>query len=146
MKYRNVQYFESVYPNLPYVKPPPCLIALIVVAVGCINDFESTLDQIDESDKQIKLSVCTPFPAFCACRQVDACGWSAQSHRCMGRSNRPSIPSLTATTCCSSGTCMSQRASRLDSPSLTWTLRPPQAASTTLLQSEPQPHAHDTIT
>lgn len=38
--------------------------AAVVAAVAFINDFASTLDQIDKSDKQIKLSVCTLFFFF----------------------------------------------------------------------------------
>lgn len=117
---------------LPYIKPLPCFTAAIVVGFAFINDFASTLDLIDKSDKPIKLSVCPLFPASCACWQVAAGGWSAQSHRCTGRSTPSSTLSPTAPTCCSSGSWLYPRASRLDSPSLIWTLKPLQAASTTL--------------
>lgn len=94
---------ELINPNLPYMKPLPCFTAAIVVGVAFIKDFASTLDPINKSDKRIKLSVCILFPAFCACRQVAACGWSAQSLRCTGRSTPPSTLSPTAPTCSSSG-------------------------------------------
>lgn len=58
----NVWCFDDWNPNLQNIKPLQCFTATAVaVGVAFINDFASTLDQIDKSDKQIKLSVCTLF-------------------------------------------------------------------------------------
>lgn len=79
---------------------------------------------------------CT-FLGFCMSQCVSAHLCQNQSLKCTGRSNLLCTLSLTLPTCRSSGTSLSLRATRFDSPSHIWILKLLRTATTTHLQSDP---------
>lgn len=106
----------------------------------CSSLFVSTLDwQIRwlQTDKQIKLFPLCTFLGFCMCHCVSAHLCQNQSLKCTGRSNPLCTRSLTLPTSRSSGTSLSLRATRFDSPSHIWILKLLRTATTTHLQSDP---------